>query len=86
MDIVVDLGQAQLGARDLLKDRPVCGHVLDDCATKNVRSSLWNGALSRLTLDSELLLDVLEIVGVLSTDRAVGSSDRHSGVVVVGIH
>ena len=60
--------------------------MLDDCATKIVRSGLWDCAFSRLTLDGELLLDVLEVVGVLSTDRAVGSLNRHSGVVVLGIY
>lgn len=59
--------------------------MLDDCATKNVRSNLWKCAFAKLTFDSELLLDILEVVGVLGTDRAVWSLDRHFGVVVLGI-
>jgi hypothetical protein len=31
VDFVVDLGEAKLGAWDLLEDGPVGGHVLDSC-------------------------------------------------------
>ena len=59
--------------------------MLNDCATKNVRSSFWGCAFKRLTFDSELLLDVLEVVGILGADCAGGSLDRHLGVIVLSI-
>jgi hypothetical protein len=36
-----------------------------------------------LTFHGELLLDVLEVVGVLAVDRAVGSLNRHLGNTVL---
>jgi len=39
---------------------------------------------TRLTFDSELLLDILEVVGIFGADRSVGSLDRHYGVIVLG--
>jgi hypothetical protein len=36
-----------------------------------------------LTFHGELLLDVLEVVGVLAVDRAVGSLNRHLGDTVL---
>lgn len=39
--------------------------------------------LRYLTFDSELLLDVLEVVGIFGVDGTVGSCDRHVGDVLL---
>jgi hypothetical protein len=43
------------------------------------------GSFRRLTFDGKLLLDVLEVVGILGADGAGGSLNRHSGDNVLGI-
>ena len=41
------------------------------------------GSFRKLTFHGELLLDILEVVGVLAVNRASGSLDRHIGAMVL---
>jgi hypothetical protein len=57
VDLIVELGEAQLGAGHLLEDLPVCLNVLHDCA---LSLAVKGGAshFEKRTLDSEGLLNL----------------------------
>ena len=57
--------------------------MLNNCRAQAYQNKSYILPVRYLTFHSELLLDVLEVVGILGVDGTVGSCDRHIGVFVL---
>lgn len=66
-DLIVELGQAQFRAWELLEDGPVCTHVLNDCHSISFSPSPTLRLFCH-TLYCKLLLNLLVVVGIFGLE------------------